>query len=90
MLVEYWAVIMRNVDGYIVTVPDLPSVHVTHRHEVEALRAVARLAASKVDELVRSAQPVPPPRAASELRQRMPEWGRALVPVDVPDHEARS
>lgn len=80
----YWAVIEKTDEGYFAHLPDLPGPTARGDTDKEALVLLAEFADDHVDDLVADGHPVP---AASNQPERDPEveeWGRAIVPIEVP------
>ena len=84
--VWYWAVIEHHAGEYFVTIPDLAGVTAADPDHSEALRLIAEFAADHVGDLVDGGHAVPPASSDREVGHdpEVREWGRALVPVDVP------
>lgn len=84
--VWYWAVIEHHAGEYWATLPDLPGPNAADPDHDKALRLLAEFAADHVADLVEHGAPVPAARNAEEIERdpEVEEWGRALVPVDVP------
>jgi predicted RNase H-like HicB family nuclease len=82
----YWAIIEHHDGEYFVSLPDLPGPTAADPDHNEALRLVAEFSADHVADLVARNGEVPKARNAEDI-ERDPdihEWGRALVPVDIP------
>lgn len=80
----YWAVIEKTDEGYFAHLPDLPGPTARGDTDKEALMLLAEFADDHIGDLVADRQSVP---GASDEPERDPdieEWGRALVPVEVP------
>ena len=79
----YWAVVSRDSDGrFVASIPDLAAYG---SNEKDAVANVTDLAAEHVRSRVESGQPVPRPRAASEMPtfSKPNKIGRAMVPVQI-------
>jgi predicted RNase H-like HicB family nuclease len=80
----YWAVIEKTDEGYFAHLPDLPGPTARGDSDKEALVLLAEFADDHVGDLAADGHPVP---VASDEPERDPdimEWGRAIVPVEVP------
>lgn len=84
--VWYWAVIEQHEGEYWVTLPDLPGPNSADEDVNQALRLLAEFAAEHVADLVERKAEVPPARNVDDIEHDpdVKEWGRAMVPVDVP------
>ena len=80
----YWAILVREGDGFIASVPDLGDLAAYGNTDKDAVAHVAERAAEHVRALVESGQPVPRPRQASEMpRALQVKIGRAMISVPV-------
>jgi predicted RNase H-like HicB family nuclease len=82
----YWAVVSRDSDGrFVASIPDLDDLAAYGSNEKDAVANVTELAAEHICSLVGSGQPVPRPRAASEMPSfsKRNKIGRAMVPVQI-------
>ena len=66
--VWYWAILDRESDGFIASVPDLGDLAAYGANEKKAVAHVAERASEYVRALVESGKPVPRARHASEMR----------------------
>jgi len=84
--VWYWAVIEQHEGEYWVTLPDLPGPNAVDADVNQALRLLAEFAAEHVADLVERRTGVPTARSVDAIEHDpdVQEWGRALVPVDIP------
>jgi len=82
--VWYWAILDRESDGFIASIPDLGDLAAYGTNEKRAVARVADRAAEHVRALVENGQPVPRARQASEMpRTLQKKIGRAMVSVPV-------
>ena len=82
--VWYWAILDRESDGFIASIPDLGDLAAYGANEKDAVARVAELAGDHVRALVESGQPVPRARHASEMpRTLQKKIGRAMVSVPI-------
>jgi predicted RNase H-like HicB family nuclease len=80
----YWAILDRESDGFIASIPDLGDLAAYGTNEKRAVARVAEHAAEHVRALMENGQPVPRARQASEMpRTLQKKIGRAMVSVPV-------
>jgi predicted RNase H-like HicB family nuclease len=80
--VWYWAILDRESDGFIASIPDLGDLAAYGASEKDAVARVAERAAEHVRTLVESGQPVPRARPASEMPSTLQvKLGRAMISV---------
>jgi len=80
----YWAILVRESDGFIASIPDLGELAAYGANEKEAVAHVAERAAEHVSALVESGQPVPRARQTSEMPSTLQvKIGRAMISVQV-------
>ncbi len=82
----YWAIIEHHAGEYFATLPDLPGPTAADPDINEALRFLTEFAADHVADLVERGAQVPAARHGDDIERDpdVEEWGRALVPVDIP------
>lgn len=82
----YWAVIQHHAGEYWTTLPDLPGPNSADPDPDQALRLLAEFAADHVADLVERGEEVPAARSDRDIPHdpEVEEWGRALVPIDLP------
>jgi predicted RNase H-like HicB family nuclease len=82
--VWYWAILDRESDGFIASIPDLGDLAAYGANEKAAVAQVAERAAEHVRALVESGQPVPRARQASEMPSPLQaKIGRAMISVPI-------
>jgi|ERR1700722_8053421 predicted RNase H-like HicB family nuclease len=82
--VWYWAILDRESEGFIASVPDLGGVAAYGASEKEAVAHVAERASEYVRALVESGKPVPHARHPSEMPSDVQlKIGRAMISVQV-------
>jgi len=80
----YWAILVREGDGFIASVPDLGDLAAYGDTDKDAVAHVAERAAEHVRVLVESGQPVARARQASEMPSALQvKIGRAMISVPV-------
>jgi predicted RNase H-like HicB family nuclease len=80
----YWAILVRESEGFIASVPDLGGLAAYGANEKEAVAHVAERASEYVRALVESGKPVPRARHASEMPSALQlRIGRAMISVPV-------
>ena len=80
----YWAVIERTNEGYFAHLPDLPGPTARGDTDKEALVLLAEFADDHVGDLIADGHQVPAASNEPERDPEVEEWGRAIVPVEVP------
>ena len=80
----YWAVIERTDEGYFAHLPDLPGPTARGDTDKEALVLLAEFADDHVGDLIADGHQVPAASNEPERDPEVEEWGRAIVPVEVP------
>ena len=82
----YSAVIEHHAGEYWASIPDLPGPNAADPDINQALRLLAEFAADHVADLVARDAEVPAARTVDDIERdpEVEEWGRALVPVDIP------
>jgi predicted RNase H-like HicB family nuclease len=77
----YWAILVRESDGFIASIPDLGDLAAHGDTDKDAVAHVTELAGERVRAAVDDGQPVPPQRHSSEMPshiRRSKEVGRAM------------
>jgi predicted RNase H-like HicB family nuclease len=90
MSVFYVAALARNSEGTIfATVPDLPGVNSAAATRAEALALAIEFANDYMRDLITEGHEVPAARDIDDIpvEAEDQEIGRALIPVERPDHE---
>jgi predicted RNase H-like HicB family nuclease len=81
---RYWAILDRESEGFIASIPDLGDLAAYGANEKDAVARVAELTGDHVRALVESGQPVPRARYASEMPNVLQaKIGRAMISVQV-------
>jgi predicted RNase H-like HicB family nuclease len=82
--VWYWAILDRESDGFVASIPDLGNLAAYGANQKAAVAHVAERAAEHVRALEEGGQPVPHARQASEMPSTLQaKIGRAMISVPV-------